>query len=381
MCFAGKKQSLAKALVIAILLGISSGCTHTPDTKRTHFFYPPLPAKPRIQFLTSFSGTQIKKSKKNSFSDFVLGKDSVEDHGGIVKPYGVWMYEGKLYVVDLRLPGYIILSFEDQIIKKVTGSGEGRMVKPVNITFDSDGTKYITDTQRERILVYDKDDNFLHAFGEDKQFKPADVAITTDFLYVTDLKHHNIHVLDKETGKEVFSFGKAGSKDRDFFFPTNMALTDDGYLYIADTGNYRVLKYIRGGRKLVKQFGRIGSGIGQFARPKGVAVDRDGRMYVVDSAFENVQIFDQQGNVLLFFGEPGNGIGNLNLPVDVEIDYDNVDAFKKYARQGFKIEYLIMVSSQFGPNKINVYGFGGITENKSPSEEEIDTDNTSAFND
>lgn len=391
MCFAGIKQtvelnstvihhnylikSITRILAFSIFLGSSAllaSCAGTPDAKRSHFFYPPLPAKPRIQYLTSFSGTNLKKSKKSSFSDFVLGKNSVEEQGVITKPYGVGMFDEKLYVVDLRLPGYHVLNFEDQIVKKVTGSGDGRMVKPVNITFDADGSKYITDTQRERILVYDKNDKFLRALGKNKQFKPADVVLTTDLLYVTDLKHHKVHVLDKDTGEALFSFGKAGSKDKDFFFPTNMTMTEDGYLYISDTGNYRVLKYLRGGKKLISQFGKIGSGVGQFARPKGVAVDKKGRMYVVDSAFENVQIFDAQGNVLLFFGEPGNNIGNLNLPVDIAIDYDHVDHFKKYARQGFNIEYLIMVTSQFGPYKVNVYGFGEITNNKLPADEEID---------
>lgn len=393
MCFVGFKQSvdiksmavqhtkLVKIVIGFLTLSLSvllSSCAGTPEGKRSHFFYPPLPAKPRIQFLTSFSGTNLNKSKKSSFSDFVLGKNSAEEQGVITKPYGVSMYDNKLYVVDLRLPGYHVLNFDDQIVKKVMGTGEGRMVKPVNITFDADGSKYITDTQRERILVYDKDDKFLRALGENKQFKPADVVITTDFLYVTDLKHHKIHVLDKDTGQTVFSFGKAGSKEKDFFFPTNMTMTDDGYLYIADTGNYRVLKYLRGGKQLISQFGKIGSGVGQFARPKGVAVDKQGRMYVVDSAFENVQIFDAQGNVLLFFGEPGNNLGNLNLPVDIEIDYDHVDHFKKYARQGFNIEYLIMVSSQFGPHKVNVYGFGEIEKDKLPSDEEIDNNKIEA---
>jgi hypothetical protein len=42
----------------------------------------------------------------------------------------------------------------------------------------------------------------------------------------------------------------------------------------------------------------------------------------------------------------------------VTIDYANVDVFKKYADPRFKIEYLILVASQFGPNKVDVFGFG-----------------------
>ena len=40
------------------------------------------------------------------------------------------------------------------------------------------------------------------------------------------------------------------------------------------------------------------------------------------------------------------------------IDYDHVDFFRHYAADGFELEYLVLVSNQFGPHKINVYGFG-----------------------
>jgi hypothetical protein len=39
------------------------------------------------------------------------------------------------------------------------------------------------------------------------------------------------------------------------------------------------------------------------------------------------------------------------------IDYDNVGLFQKYAAPGFKIEYLILLTNQAGPQKVSVYGF------------------------
>ena len=54
----------------------------------------------------------------------------------------------------------------------------------------------------------------------------------------------------------------------------------------------------------------------------------------------------------------GYGPGDINLPADVSVDYDNVQYFQRYADPKFKIEYVILVSSQFGVNKINIYGFG-----------------------
>ena len=60
----------------------------------------------------------------------------------------------------------------------------------------------------------------------------------------------------------------------------------------------------------------------------------------------------------MYFGGAGNGRGKLNLPTVVKIDYDSVEYFRKYAAPGFEIEYLVIVASQFGINKVSVFGFG-----------------------
>jgi hypothetical protein len=46
------------------------------------------------------------------------------------------------------------------------------------------------------------------------------------------------------------------------------------------------------------------------------------------------------------------------LPAAVKIDYDNVALFKRFAAPNFNVEYLILVTSQVAPNKIDVFGFG-----------------------
>ena len=51
--------------------------------------------------------------------------------------------------------------------------------------------------------------------------------------------------------------------------------------------------------------GRSGDGPGNFARPKGIAIDRDGHIWVTDEVQSRVQVFDQRGRLLLYFGEPG----------------------------------------------------------------------------
>jgi hypothetical protein len=87
-------------------------------------------------------------------------------------------------------------------------------------------------------------------------------------------------------------------------------------------------------------------------------MDRSGRMYVGDAAFQNVQIFDSQGRVLMAFGQPGDNLPGLNLPAGIAVDYDSVALFRNLADPKFNIEHLILVVSQFGPNQVDVFGFG-----------------------
>ncbi|UCH52455.1 MAG: hypothetical protein JSW09_07480, partial [Pseudomonadota bacterium] len=339
-----------------VLTLLTAGCATVEREPRPPVFYPPLPNPPRIQYLATFSQARDAGDKPSGFAEFVLGKET-PDSDSVRKPYGVAIHEGKILVADTRGNGYAQFDLVAKRFDFILGRGGGAMQKPINITVDRDGTRYVTDTGRNQILSFDRNNKFLKAYGVKDQFKPSDVAVSDNRLYVVDLQHHQIHVLDKASGKTMGKLGKAGSKDGELFQPTNIALGPDNHLYVTDTGNFRVQKLTLDGQ-FVASYGSIGSGIGKFARPKGVALDRDGRLYVVDAAFENVQVFDRDGKLLMFFGAPGEAPESINLPTVVTIDYDNVRLFQKYAEPKFQLEYVILVASQFGANKVNAYGFG-----------------------
>jgi hypothetical protein len=343
--------------LIAILISLAlSACATKPEPEETveqgPVFYPGLPTPPRIQFLTSFSGADdVIKKEQSEFANFVLGKET-EKKGELNKPYGVAMHDGKLYVVDTRGGGYAILNLKENSYR-----GIGGLKKPINITIDPNGQKYVTDTILDQVVVYGNDENRIQAFGEAGEYKPSDVAIINNKLFVSDLKNHQIQVLDKASGEQLYSIGSPGSAEGQLFYPTNLAVGPDGNLYVSDTGNFRVEVFSPEGR-YIRKLGEIGTSLGKFARPKGIALDKSGRIYVVDAAFQNIQIFDPDGRLLMFFAETGSGPGQLYLPTDISIDYENVAYFQSYAEPGFKLEYIILVSNQFGPNKVNVYGFG-----------------------
>lgn len=344
-------------VVTGLIILVVAGCASAPAEKpRGPVFYPPLPNPPYVQYLTTLSTAQDAGEELSSFAQFILGSDT-EQASLVTKPYGVDMHEGKVYVVDTRGPGYAIFDLVNKRFEMVMGQGSGSMNKPINISIDNDGYKYITDTQRRQILVFDKNDKYQRAYGVKGQFQPSDVLVHEDKLYVADIKQHQIHVLDKKTGKTLKKFGSVGSAQGELFYPTNIALSPDNKLYVSETGNFRVQIFSLEG-DYIGSFGKVGTSVGHFARPKGIAIDNDGRIYVVDAAFENVQIFDDQAKLLLSFGGSGNNPENINLPAGIHLDYDNAALFQKYAEPDFKIEYIILVASQFGLNKVNVYGFG-----------------------
>mgnify|MGYP000565411794 CR=1 FL=1 len=345
---------LVATLATALLAGCAAVPVPQPQAQGTAF-YPPLPFPPRIQHLKTLTGERDLGAAASEFAKFVLGDDSRTQQ--LKQPYGVGLYGGKLYVVDTGAPGIAVFDLVQQRYDVMTGAPSGRMKRPINITIDSDGTKYVTDTGRDQVLVFDRSDRFVQAFGSEGQFKPVDTAIAGDRLYVTDIQHHQVQVLDKHTGKLLFKFGSAGTKSGELFHPTNMAIGADGDVYVVETSNFRVQRFTADG-KPVRVYGDLGSEGGNFTRPKGIGLDRNGRIYVGDAAFQNVQIFDNAGRLLLFFGQPGGDVEGLNLPTGIKLDYDNVKSFQAFADPKFQIEYLIFVVSQFGPNKVDVFGYG-----------------------
>lgn len=321
----------------------------------------------RIQHLVTLSSESDLGPPRSGLAEFVAGKD-VKGYR-LAQPYGAALHEGRLFVADTGAPGLAIFDLAGRRLVLQSGAGGGRMLRPINVTIDSDGTRYVADAGVNRVLVYDRDDRFVRALGAEGQFRPTDVAIAGNRLYVVDILNHQVHVLDKRSGALLFKFGKAGSDKGDLFQPTNIAIGPDGDVYVAETGNFRVQRFSADGVHR-RFYGEQGNVPGTFARPKGLAVDRSGRIYVGDAAIQNVQIFEGDGRLLMDFGRPLKGLEGLNLPAAVRLDYDNIAQFARYADPNFAIEYLVLVVSQFGPNKVDVFAFGrmgGVNYDSSPA--------------
>jgi DNA-binding beta-propeller fold protein YncE len=374
--------------VVAGLFGLFAGCATAPVTKpKADIFFPPPPAAARLQFLKSFSSERDLGGGPGRFFSFIVGKEPPKKPIG--KPYGVALHDGKLYVCDTGSSAIEILDLQKKQLRYFTPAREGALRTPVNIAVDHDGTRYVADTGRGQVVIFAADDRYLGAIGEKvlsaskahskapaaatetpaaapsfagkvDEMKPTDVAVAGDRLYVSDLKNNRVRVYDKAARKLLFTIPAdpaAEDPQARLYAPVNLAVDAQRRLYVTDIGAFRVQQYDPDG-KFLRTIGRLGDSPGEFARPKGVAVDRDGRVYVVDAAAQLVQIFDAEGKLLLFFGEPEGSEVGLNLPAKVAIDYDHVGLFQGYAAPDFQVEYLVVVTNQYGDRKVSVFGYG-----------------------
>lgn len=356
---AGRNHKINQLIRLFVLVVIAtlSGCASQPIEKvadQAPVFYPSLPQSPRIQYLTTLSSLDDLTNEDNVFGDFLFGEEDPDLSSIIKKPYGVGFYDGSVFVVDTRGPGYVIFDLKAKKAHTISGHG---MVNPINITFDEMGNRYIADGAAGKILVFNNRNKFVRSLRTGKDFKPTDVIIKGDKLYVVETQNHRVQVLSKSDGRKITEFGKAGSKEGELYHPTNIKFDSNDNLYIADTSNFRIQKFTAAG-KFISSFGSVGTGVGQFARPKGIALDKNNLIYSVDSAFNVIQVFQPDSKLMIYFGGAGEGAGNLLLPADIEISYKNLELFQKYAHPDFTLEYVIAVSNQFGPNKVVIYGFG-----------------------
>ena len=349
---------MKRTVFVLVVLIMFFGCATAPEKRiQEVVFYPPLPQEPRLQFLHSITSEEDIGRARSAFDEFLLGK--VQSMKKLVKPYDVGSSNGKIYVLDRRYKKILIIDLANRKFDYLKDRRLGTLNDPSGIWVTEDDIKYVADMKRKQIVVFDRDNKFLKAYGGKELFdKPVDVAVYENTVYVCDMDKHRIFVLDKTTGKVKWTIGKIGSKEGQLYKPTHVVVDQLGNIYVNDAFNYRVQKFDPKGN-FVKSFGFLGDAFGAFARPKGVATDREGHIFVADAAFENVQIFDDRtAKLLLFFGGAGAVPGSMYLPAGVHIDYTNVGYFSKFADKDFRLKYVLYVLNSFGQNKLNVYGFG-----------------------
>jgi hypothetical protein len=315
--------------------------------------FPPPPAETRIQFLTQISSSDDLKGQRGAFHRYVFGEEKTKS---IIKPYGVTVRQNKVYICDTGIAGLVILDLELGTFDYFIPDGKGQLQLPINCDIDEEGKIYIADANRQQIVIFDRNLQYLHAFGEEENFKPTDVVVSEGKIWVANVQGHAIHVFNQESYDSLQIIpGSEPGEDGFIRQPTNIFIHENELL-VSDFGDFNIKRFSLQG-EFLGAIGGPGNAPGFFTRPKGLSRDQAGNLFVVDAAFENVQIFNPGGKVLMHFGGAFGGPGAMYLPAAVEISTENLSFFESYVDPDFELKYLVYVTNQYGPAKLNIYGF------------------------
>jgi sugar lactone lactonase YvrE len=352
------KPLLRSCLILLSLLLFSGGCktARKPDHSSGYPFFPPDREHARLQYLTSFSSPADFEAPPSKMLSFVVGELPVKRP--MVKPYGLALKNNELLVCDTVLGLVHRLDLAKREWSYFRPDGPGTLKKAVNLDIDDQGRRYVADTVRGQVVVFDSDGRFVGTIGQEFELKPSDVKVVGDRIYVADLKSHRIRLYNRNTREFLFAVPtEVENEDAALFGPTNVAVGPRGDIYASDSTSFRVQRYAADG-SYKQTIGQHGDTPGSFARNKGVAVDAEGRVYVVDAAFQNVQIFDDAGKLLLHFGDYSKpDEGAMVLPAGVVVDAAHNDWFRPFVDPGFNLDYVVLVVNQYGTHKITAYGF------------------------
>jgi DNA-binding beta-propeller fold protein YncE len=340
---------------VLVMTLLSSGCASNNKAAATAAapaaFWPPYPDEPRLQFVTSYSVSTDVQPKRSSFDEMIYGKES-QQVLPLNKPYGVEMWNGKIYVCDIRNNSVTVLDLKGKRVLVLGKTATDTLQTPTDIAIAPEGTKYVADAGRGIIAVYGPDDRRINSFGR-ADFKPVAVAVHGEELYACDFQASKVQVLNRRTGRFDRTIGGPGGEPGQFVRPIGVSVDAQGCVYVMDVMKCQLQKFDPAGR-FVSNFGTITARAGGLVRPKHIDVDRDGTIYAVDAAFQNVQLFDQNGQVLTFFGTPGTHPGAMYLPAGVCVHEGDLELFKDKIHPAFQAERLVLVTNQFGPKKVSV---------------------------
>ena len=184
------------------------------------------------------------------------------------------------------------------------------------IAVNSKGTIALSDDEKDCILMFDKDGNFVRKFGSygkgpGELFTPAGLAfLNDDELLVVDDNNCRIQQFNVQTGNFVKSFGKRGTGDGEFAAPQGIFISDEGHVIVADSLNNRIQVFDEDG-KFMSKFGD--NGPGELCEPSGCIYHKN-KFIVSDSGNHCLKVFGKAGRFLYKIGEEGEADGQFSYP-------------------------------------------------------------------
>jgi DNA-binding beta-propeller fold protein YncE len=169
------------------------------------------------------------------------------------------------------------------------------------ITVDTHDHVYIFARSQPGVQVYQTDGTLLRAWDIEDVSGAHYIRIgPAGNVWAANIENHVVRKYSPK-GKLLLTLGevgRAGTDERHFDKPTDMAILPSGDIFVSDGyGNRRVIHFDATG-KYVNQWGEAGTKPGQFALPHSIVADSHGRLYVADRENARIQVFDTKGKPL-----------------------------------------------------------------------------------
>ncbi len=238
------------------------------------------------------------------------------------KPMGVAVVNRRIYVTDTNNQRVQIFDYDGRPLGSFgsNGQGEGQFRFPYGVAGDSQGRLYIADLYNNNISVFDQDGKFIRYLGAKGDLtRPGGLFIDGDRLYVTDIGSSRVLVYALD-GTKLLAFGSPGQAPGQMSSPNGIFHTG-GRIYVTDTGNDRVQVFDDRGQPLLQFDGRTADkNYAKIINPRGITVDAKGTIYVVSNLTSKVEAFNQKGEPVYSFGSMGDGEGQFQLPNGLCLD-------------------------------------------------------------
>ncbi len=124
----------------------------------------------------------------------------------------------------------------------------GHCVQPSN-----DGLIYVCDRSNDRVQIFKYDGTYVKQFIVEPKTRgdgaPTEIAFSRDpqqkFMYIIDVSNMKVHVYDRLTLKELYTFGDGGRQPGEFYAPHNITTDSKGDIFTTETyEGRRVQKFV-----------------------------------------------------------------------------------------------------------------------------------------
>ncbi|MFD0798781.1 NHL repeat-containing protein [Maribacter chungangensis] len=198
-----------------------------------------------------------------------------------VYPIGIVALDGKLWLSDGDNNRLVQIDANGKIEQKVDS-----LERPMHI--DADGESlYIPQYGEDNIATLKNGVLGVLAL-KDSLDAPAGVSVFKNEKAIADFYNNRILYSD---GDEWISFGKEGKKQGEFYYPTDVQITDS-LIWVADAYNNRIQAFDKKGGfvKMMGQDQKMNAATGIFVSEQEV--------FVTDFENDRVLIFDHEGKLL-----------------------------------------------------------------------------------